>query len=99
MLNRKFKYKFSPGDVLVLSSAINVAFDIMGNTKQKDIQLALCVIIKLKNRLSVNIFGSGDVRIYLTMTEALAYHVLYSKCIIASNFITIQVFTPIDRAI
>ncbi len=99
MLNRKFKYKLSPADVLTLSSAINVAFEMSGNSKQKDVQLALCVIIKFRNRLSVNIFGTGQITITLNLTEALAFHVLYAKGIIASNFLTVQVFTPIDRAI
>lgn len=99
MINRKFKNKITPNEASILSIILQQSFETTGNTKDKTIQLALCVILKVRNRLSVNIIGCSHVNLTLNYTEALAFHILYKRGIIISNFLTIQIFTPIDRAI
>lgn len=98
MVRKKFKYELTPNEVNILSIVIDKAFTVEQRIKDKNIQLALCVLLKVRNRLAVNIFGSGSLKVSFNQSEALAFHILYMKGYIVSNFLTQQIFTPIDRA-
>lgn len=99
MLKDKFTYKLTPNEVSILNIVIDSAFTMEERIKDTNIKLALCVILKVRKRLAVNIFGAGDVKVSFNKSEALAFHILYKKGYIVSNFLTCQLFTPIDKSI
>lgn len=99
MLKDKFTYKLTPNEVSVLNIVIDSALTKDTRVKDSSIQLALCVILKVRKRLAVNIIFGKEVKLSFNQSEALAFHILYKNGYIASNFLTSQLFTPIDRVL
>jgi hypothetical protein len=99
MLKNRYSLKLSSNEVHVLSLSIQQAFEKQGTSKDLSIWLALTVLQKVLNRTAITFYTPGQILFSLNQSEALAFHLLYMKGHIPSNFITEQVNTPIHKSI
>lgn len=99
MLKKRYSHQLSSNEIHVLSLSIQQAFEKPAVTKEISVWLALAVLTKVLSRIMITFYSPGLIKFSLNQSEALAFHLLYMKGIIPSNFITEQINTPIHKTL